>query len=116
MVAAAVDILSWQVQACLQGQNDKEYAEIVSSIRAVLFLSTPHRGSNLAELLNRVLQVSIIHTPKAYVTELGRSAPFLQNINEDFRHFAPNLKIFSFYETLPTSVAGVKMVSQEGRI
>lgn len=41
---------------------------------------------------------------KRYVSELAHQGPFLQAVNEQFRHSAPRLQIFSFYETLKTSI------------
>jgi len=79
-------------------------------VSSILFLATPHRGSNLAELLNKILQVSFIHTPKQYITDLNRNSPALESMNDEFRHVARVLKIVSFYETLPTSIGVKKMV------
>ena len=78
---------------------------MVAQIRSVLFLSTPHRGTNLAEMLNRILSVSLsIYSPKKYISELIRNSPVLEEMNETFRNIAPQLEIFSFYETHETPV------------
>lgn len=42
----------------MQGQHDPDYETIVKSISAILFLSTPYHGNNLAETLDRILQAS----------------------------------------------------------
>jgi hypothetical protein len=98
-------------QAYIFGQNDEQYSGIVSAISAILFLATPHRGSNLAEILNRILTVSIFnHSPKLYISELGNGSQTVAALNEQFRHLAPNLDILSFYETLQTSIGPKKMV------
>ncbi|KAE8453869.1 hypothetical protein EG329_007645 [Mollisiaceae sp. DMI_Dod_QoI] len=98
-------------QAYILGQNDEKYAGIVSSIKSILFLATPHRGSNLAEILNRILTVSIFnHSPKLYISELKNGSQTVEALNEQFRHIAPKLDILSFYETLPTSVGLSKMM------
>ena len=92
-------------QAYIFGQNDDNYREIITATQAILFLSTPHRGTNLAEALNRILSVSMFnHTPKQYIAELKRNSPALEDINEQFRHIAPSLKIMSFFETLQTPI------------
>jgi len=39
-------------KAYILGQSDPQYNGIVQSVRAIVFLSTPHRGTNLADLLN----------------------------------------------------------------
>ena len=93
----------------MQGQNDPEYEKIVKAISAITFLSTPHRGTNLADLLNRVLQSTGVSNSKQYISELAKNSFTLQKLNEQFRHIAPRLDIVSFYETLPTSI-GLKNV------
>lgn len=91
-------------KAYLFGQNDKAYKDIVSSISAVIFLATPHRGSNLADDLGRLLKV-LFQPPRDFVNDLKTNSPALEDLNEQFRHVAPNLSIWSFYETLVTPTA-----------
>lgn len=72
---------------------------------AILFLSTPHRGTHMAEILNKILAISILnHTTKQYIAELKRNSPTLEDFNEQFRHIAPGLKIMSFFEKLYTLI------------
>ncbi|KAI0014866.1 hypothetical protein F4780DRAFT_766533, partial [Xylariomycetidae sp. FL0641] len=92
-------------EAYMQGQNDPEYEEIVRTISAIIFLSTPHRGTSLAQTLNRILDTAVISNSKQYVADLVRNSLTLQKLNEQFRHIAPRLDIVSFYETLPTPLA-----------
>ena len=101
-------------QAYLLGQNDENYQDVVESISAIVFLATPHRGTNLAELLNRMLFVSF-QSPKDFLVDLNRSSAALEDINEQFRHVAPRISIFSFYETLPTHVGPTKVVCSRYR-
>ena len=92
-------------KAYILGQNDAQYTDLIKSACAILFLSTPHRGTNLAELLNRILSVSVFnHSAKQYIAELKQNSPALQDINEQFRNIAPRLQIFSFFETQQTAV------------
>jgi hypothetical protein len=95
----------------MQGQNDPDYEAIVKAIRAIVFLSTPHRGTNLAETLNRILQVSLVAAPKQFISELIKNSYTLQKLNEEFRHIAPKLDIISFYETRPTPIGMSQVVS-----
>ena len=99
-------------KACVLGQNDEHYKALVRSISAIIFLSTPHRGSNLAELLNRIL-VASFQSARNFITDLNRSSMALEEINEQFRHIAPRLSIWSFYETLPTPIGPRKMMVLE---
>lgn len=91
-------------EAYMQGQNDPEYEVLIKAISAVTFLATPHRGTNLAELLNRILRSTLFTSSKNYISELGKNSFTLQKLNEQFRHIAPRLDIISFYETRPTSI------------
>lgn len=100
--------------AYILGQNDRQYSHIVSSIRAILFLATPHRGSNLAEVLNKILTVSLFnHSPRQYITELQTGSQTVADLNEQFRHIAPKLDILSFYETLETAIGLKRMMVVE---
>jgi hypothetical protein len=88
----------------MQGYHDENCESIVKAISAIIFLSTPHRGTNLAETLNRILQSSFVTNSKQYISDLARNSFALQKLNEQFRHIAPRLDIVSFYETQPTSI------------
>ncbi|TRX93965.1 hypothetical protein FHL15_005043 [Xylaria flabelliformis] len=92
-------------KAFIHGLLNDEFRDIVSMIKSVLFLATPHRGTDLAETLNKILTGSIFgHSPKDYVMELARKSPTIDELNESFRHHASKLRIFSFYETLSTAI------------
>ncbi|TLD06594.1 uncharacterized protein PgNI_08371 [Pyricularia grisea] len=92
-------------EAYIQGQHDPQYETIIRAISAIIFLSTPHRGTNLAQTLNRILQSTLgVTSAKYYVSELSKSSFTLQRLNEQFRHIAPSLDIVSFYETIPTPI------------
>lgn len=98
----------------IHGQANEEYKDIISKVKAVLFLGTPHRGTDLADILNKVLSSSMFgHSPKDYVQELTKRSPTIDEMNEQFRHHASKLKIFSFYETLTTTVGPVKTLILE---
>jgi triacylglycerol esterase/lipase EstA (alpha/beta hydrolase family) len=90
-------------EAYMQGQNDPTYEGIVKSVASIVFFSTPHRGTNLADVLNRILQVSFSN-PMQFITELSTTSHTLQKLNEQFRHAAPKMQIHSFYETRPTTL------------
>ncbi|KAL1835227.1 hypothetical protein VTK73DRAFT_5972 [Phialemonium thermophilum] len=91
-------------EAYMQGLYDPAYQPIVQAVAAIAFLSTPHRGTNLAESLNRILQVSFVGNPKQFIADLAAGSHTLQKLNEQFRHVASKLQIVSFYETRPTPV------------
>lgn len=88
----------------------------MGSTKAVVFLATPHRGSDLAPYLNRLLSVGFGSSSKQYVAELHGPSNFLRNVNEQFRHVAHKLDIFSFYETLQTPLGVFSAVSKHGLV
>jgi hypothetical protein len=102
-------------QAFLYGQEDDVYKQIIASIRAVIFLSTPHRGTHLANRLNKLLQISVLYSPQKYIAEMDKDGSYIEEINEQFRNVAPRLKIFSFYETRPTEIGGGQLVGSPGK-
>jgi WD40 repeat protein/pimeloyl-ACP methyl ester carboxylesterase len=94
-------------KAYLLGQNDEAYRSIIQSISAMMFLATPHHGTDLAEVLNRLLQV-LFQRPGNFIADLKRNSPALDDINEQFRHVAPKLDVIaSFYEKYPTPIISV---------
>lgn len=99
-------------KAYLLGQNDERYRDIVRAISAIVFLATPHRGTDLAQTLNQILMVSF-QTRKSFIGDLVRSSPALEDLNEQFRHIAPRLSIVSLYETLPTSIGSMELMVVE---
>ncbi|KAI0547520.1 hypothetical protein F4679DRAFT_574719 [Xylaria curta] len=101
-------------KAFIHGLLNDEFRDIVSMIKSVLFLATPHRGTDLAETLNKILTSSIFgHTPKDYVMELARKSLTIDELNESFRHHASKLRIFSFYETLSTAIGPLSIMVLE---
>ncbi|KAJ9497212.1 hypothetical protein H2202_007369 [Exophiala xenobiotica] len=89
-------------------RQSEEHGKFSAQVRSIFFLATPHRGSNLAELLSRVLQVSSGARP--YVNDLQPNSATIQAINEDFPRYCQQLELFSFYETLPMNVGVQKKI------
>lgn len=91
-------------------RQDKNYDNLSEkmSLGAFFFLATPHRGASSARLLQRVLSVTI--GPKPIVQELTKNSGTIDSINEDFRHYAESLRLFSLHETQPMSIGGFSKV------
>ena len=96
-------------KAYLLGQIDAAYQDIIHSISGIIFLATPHRGTNLAEILNKLL-TTLCQPSRDFIAELNRGSSAMEEINEQFRHVAPKLSIWSFYETRVTRVGPVKQM------
>lgn len=96
------------------GSQDEAYSNIIHSISAIIFLATPHRGSNLAETLNRVLSESF-QSPKSFISDLNKSSPAIEDLNEQFYHHASKISLWSFYKTLATSIGPKKLMVVDKR-
>ncbi|KAM7204974.1 hypothetical protein V8F33_001215 [Rhypophila sp. PSN 637] len=80
-------------------RQDPTASDIASRIHSMFFLGTPHRGSDLAAVLENMLAVTWGRKP--FVGDLTPNSSVLAAINDSFRHYAPDLRLWSFYETLP---------------
>ncbi|KAK4169568.1 hypothetical protein QBC43DRAFT_354843 [Cladorrhinum sp. PSN259] len=101
------------------GKHDKRFSDMISSISSIVFLATPHRGSQYAKMLNRVLSASPISPLlKAYVAALEQESPVIQDINKAFSQQCENLELVSFYETMPVKfgVKSVMIVEKESAV
>jgi len=85
----------------------QEARDIAQRVKYIFFLATPHRGSDSASLLNNLLSVSGVLSRRQYVADLGRNSVALQVINDEFKNFANDVELWSFYETVKTS-SGIK--------
>jgi hypothetical protein len=70
----------------------------------MVFLATPHRGSDLATSLSNLLWSSVGHSPQEYINDIKRNSDALMIINDAFRHVARYVELWSFYETVETSI------------
>ena len=93
-------------------QQDPTCKPLADRIQSMFFLGTPHRGSDLALILQNILTVAWGRKP--FVKDLLPNSSTLTEINDAFRHYAPNLSLWSFYETQPikTSVMNKLVVEK----
>lgn len=92
------------VKQLLRHANDmncSDASEILSQTRGIVFLSTPHSGSNIASLIK---YIKLIVRPTNTVKELQDDNPYLLELNRWFRnnieHFS--MKVLTFFETKKT--------------
>lgn len=71
-----------------QDQSARDFAERFHSI---VFLATPHRGSDMASLLQTLLSVTLSKRP--FVHDLEPNSAALSEINSTFRHYAKDLRL-----------------------
>lgn len=101
--------------------NQDMHRDISNRIKCIIFLATPHRGSDYAATLNTILKVSGITgmaSSRDYINDLAKGSASSQAINEEFTRYAGDLNIYSFYETLPTSlgVSSSLIVNRESAV
>lgn len=93
------------------GRIDRRFTRMVSSVTGIVFLATPHRGSQYAKILSRVLAAgSMLAPPKEYVSALEQDSPTIQDISGVFSHHCEELVLVSFYETLPVRLSITKLI------
>lgn len=87
-------------KAYILGKHDSKYAHLIKRTHGMVFLATPHRGSQYAKILNNILSTAPLGAPpKAYVADLDAHATAIQDINEQFRSSCEDLALVSFFET-----------------
>ncbi len=73
-------------------------------MRCIFFLATPHRGSDFAATLNRILGITGILSKRRYINDLTTGSVSIQGVNDEFEKHAHELAIFSFFEGLGTRI------------
>jgi len=106
--------------------DEDRYEIIRKAVPAIVFLATPHRGSDFADFFKGIaglMNAPIIGT--AYtgkirndlIKSLSKHSTTLSAISQDFRRHTKDLKIFSFLETMSTPPLKVKVVDEmSGRL
>ena len=88
-------------RAYILAKQKEEFHGLADRVRTILFLATPHRGADLAQLLTKVL--NLYQGSRPFVADLHRNSIATQSINDEFPQYCQDLQLYSFYETLPTS-------------
>lgn len=88
-------------------KQDPSYHQLAARIHTMFFLATPHRGSDCASLLRKILQSSQTHGSKAFVENLVPNSEAIHTINDQFRHVYQDVQLWSFFETVGTTTLGL---------
>ncbi|ERF71820.1 hypothetical protein EPUS_01735 [Endocarpon pusillum Z07020] len=91
-------------QAYILSRQESATSDLAKRIRSIFFLATPHRGSDSANLLNNIIRATGTMTTRPYVKDLSKNSLSLQIINDEFRHFSEDVRLWSFYETMKTNI------------
>lgn len=88
--------------------NDDSYKQLCRKTKAVLFYSTPHKGSSLATMPRAAASIL---WPSRDVKQLQVNSPELLELHSSFLKFADkfNWETISFAETVPTLITAFKV-------
>ena len=90
-------------RAYILAEQFQEYELVAQRIKAMFFLGTPHRGSDLATILTKILHFTSGASRGSFVQDLHPNSLATQSINDEFPRHCHNLLLYSFYETIPTN-------------
>jgi PGAP1-like protein len=100
-------------QALTSARVDSKHRSINEHTVGIIFLGTPHRGSETAAygslLANIATFVMNKHKP-SLVEALKQNSVELLKLTSDFRHELNKYKVVSFYERRPTGIGRVSTV------
>ncbi|KAI1739372.1 hypothetical protein F4680DRAFT_449117 [Xylaria scruposa] len=97
--------------AYILARQDISCQALAERVHSMFFLGTPHRGSDLAAILQSILMVA--WGSKPFVNDLLPNCSILAKINDTSRHYATGLRLWSFYETLPVKMMFVSKLVVE---
>lgn len=86
-------------KAYVLARQDPTCKALSERVHSMFFLGTPHRGSDLAPVLDGM--VTLAFGKKQFVRDLMPNSSALTEMNDTFRHYALDLRLWSFYETKP---------------
>lgn len=88
--------------------EDEDMKELAENTKGVVFYSTPHEGSSIAQM-NSIFQYFFF--PSVEVQELKLKNPALIELNQSFKEFVERFQthVISFGETVPTRHMGLDL-------
>lgn len=95
-------------EAFIIARQHPSYKDLAGRIYGIFFLGSPHHGSDLAGILETMLIA--VWGKKPFVTDLKSGSSALAMIRDRFRHAATDLALWTFYETLPTSLGLINRI------
>ena len=94
-------------QALVACDAEVHYKDIIESTSAVLFMGTPHGGSDYAAITKPLVNIADVVLPRAFgtfrkdlISSLERNGPELLELSRNFRYIADkeNITLYSFVE------------------
>ncbi|CAG9982688.1 unnamed protein product [Clonostachys byssicola] len=91
---------------CLAHDHESRYGSLLAQIKSVIFLGTPHRGSDIATWAKMLGKVSNLFIPDSVriglLNDLEPQSRVLKDIEDQFLQRTVGLRIFTFYERVKT--------------
>ncbi|KAH7304039.1 hypothetical protein B0I35DRAFT_383123 [Stachybotrys elegans] len=84
------------------------FAGLAERIKAMFFIATPHSGSTLAPILDKIFRLS--SGLKPYLEDIKSNSEAIQAINAEFPWLSTDLLVYSFFETSRISLGGLREV------
>lgn len=98
-------------KAYVLARQDPTCHPLAERVHSMFFLGTPHRGSDLAPVLDGM--ATLAFGKKQFVRDLMPNSSALTDMNDTFRHYALDLRLWSFYETKPVVTSLVNRIIVE---
>jgi WD40 repeat protein len=89
--------------------RDATTQALATRVKCLIFLATPQRNAGLASTVRKILRASGRFTYKSSLSDFEKTSVELNKINDEFRHYAGEVRILSFYETIGTNL-GIQSV------
>ena len=96
------------MQAYISARQDQGFNNTALRVYTMYFLAPPQRGSNTAKTLANILQVT--SRPRYVISDLKPGSEMISSINENFRLYADDLQLCSFYESKPCTLVSNSLV------
>ena len=110
-------VLFYMIQSLFQASIEQRYNSISESTVGIIFLGTPHRGSEKATygtILSNIATSVLNRPPSRLINALRTNSEALMRLTTDFRFQLPKYQIYSFYEMKPmkplSSLVGQSMI------
>ncbi|EFY94038.2 hypothetical protein MAA_10501 [Metarhizium robertsii ARSEF 23] len=106
-------------QALFQARIEQRYSSISKSTIGIIFLGTPHRGSEKAaygKLLATLAATVMNRPPPRLLNALQTNSSELMRLTTDFRFQLPRYEVFSFYETKPVGKLSTLVVEKHSAL
>lgn len=92
-------------QAIIDAFNNSSSGRICENVKSILFIGTPHRGSDLAVILGNILRAMFVK--KVFVHQLRPNCETVSELNKHFSARTKTMELVSFYESTGTGRLGV---------